>query len=59
MLRIPSLKIITNGSLTSEKDQSLRRSTKKALKWLIVLSSSAKHSYLSGITLGSQTIALG
>ena len=31
---------------------------KKDLKWLIALSSSVKHSYSWGITLGSQTIAL-
>ena len=55
MGRILSLKITTNGSQTSENDQSLRR---RALIWLIALSSSAKHSCHSGIILRRQTIAL-
>lgn len=58
MGRILSLKITTNGSQTSENDQSLRRSMKRALIWLIALSSSAKHSCHSGIILRRQTIAL-
>jgi hypothetical protein len=58
MEKIPNMKKITNGSLTSENGQSLRRSMKRALRWLIALSSSAKRSYSSGLTLGSQTIAL-
>ena len=58
MVRIRSLKITTNGSQTSENDQSLRRSMKKGLIWLIALNSSAKHSCHSGIILRSKTIAL-
>lgn len=57
MARIPNLKITTNGSQTNENDQSLKRSMKRGLIWLIALSNSAKHSCHSGIILRSKTIA--